>query len=48
MLTARHDQAARDKAAGVGVNYFLTKPVTRAQLNECLEIALKDRQDNTL
>jgi CheY-like chemotaxis protein len=47
MLTARHDQAARDKAEGVGVNYFLTKPVTRAQLNECLQTALKDRKDNS-
>jgi CheY-like chemotaxis protein len=48
MLTARHDQTARDKAAGVGVNYFLTKPVTRAQLNECLGMALKDRKGDSL
>jgi CheY-like chemotaxis protein len=40
MLTAMHNTETRERAQAVGVSYFLTKPVTRAQIGECLDALL--------
>lgn len=42
MLTAMLDNVARDKAASVGVDHFLNKPITKAQLQETLEDILRN------
>ncbi|MBO9309279.1 MAG: response regulator [Chloroflexi bacterium] len=41
MLTGRDDAAARQKAAEVGVDDFLVKPVSRGALKALLEATLK-------
>jgi len=41
MLTGRDDAAARQKAAEVGVDDFLVKPVSRSALKALLEATLK-------
>jgi len=41
MLTGRNDAAARQKAAEVGADDFLVKPVLRSDLKALLDAALK-------